>query len=567
MLAADSSHPLVGRHQERQILADFIAMPESRVLVVSGPAGIGKSSLVEAALADADVDLTRVRYTPSDEPFRTALDLIHGFGLQRFSRRHGDGAVRLFRSLVLPDDGREVDCGTVVDRLSAVIGTVGRGVRQRSVIVHENFHLSDPATVDLCCEVLRRADLWPWLHIVITDSAVAERLSLHPTVELGGLDHQSCRTLVAEVTGAPVASAVADRLRRLSNGNPTLLRSLALEQRPDALAGAEPLSVDLAPTGEAARWVADRTDGLASPDLALLAALADHRRIPPQVVAALGPDAGAAASRLERRGLLRCDGTGWLVLEPLVAEWAGLHANPVDREGWHRRAAEAYDSAGDPAAALGHRSRLPDEPAETYQRLTVVGLRQLAEGDCDAAGRLLDAALRDSPSGATAELHALRARARLEQGFVAAALADTDAGLVHCSHRRTELWLRVTELEARCLRGEYDPSPLIADRLPGRYAMPAGEYDWLLLQAAHLNATLGALSEASAILDRVDLDADASPSLRRVRDVVAALIAVRVGGAGTASEGRTAPRRVAGRLSAGAVGAGRRHGRRPARRR
>jgi hypothetical protein len=535
MLAADSSHHLVGRHQERQILADFIAAPEGRVLVVSGPAGIGKSSLVEAVLAEADVEITRVRYTPSDEPYRTALDLIHGFGPQRFTKRDGNGAVRRFRSLVLPDDGRAVDCGTVVDRLSALIGTVSRGVRRRSVVVHENFHLSDPATIDLCCETLRRADLWPWLHIVITDSSLAERLSRHPTVELGGLDHQSCRSLVADVTGMPVASSVADGLRRLSNGNPTLLRSLALEQSPDQLAGAAPLSPELSPTGEAARWVAERADGLAPADLALLASLADHRRIPSQVVVALGPDAGSAAGRLEQRGLLRRDPTGWIVLEPLVAAWAGTQVGPAEREAWHRRAAEAYDNADHPAAALGHRSRLPDEPAETYQRLTAVALRQLAEGDCDAAARLLDAALHGSPSGSTAELHALRARARLEQGFVAAALADADAGLASCSHRRTELWLRVTDLEARCLRGEYDPSPLAADRLPGRYATPAGEYDWLLLQAAQLNATLGALTEASAILDLVDLDSDAPPTLRRVRDVVAALIAVRLGDSGTAS--------------------------------
>lgn len=535
MLAADSSHHLVGRHQERQILADFIAAPEARVLVVSGPAGIGKSALVEAALADAGVEVTRVRYTPSDEPFRTALDLIHGFGLERFARSDGDGAIRLFRSLVLPEDGGPVDCGAVVDRLSALIGAAGRGVRQRSVIVHENFNLSDPATIDLCCETLRRADLWPWLHIVVTESSLAERLSRHPTVELGGLDHQSCRALVADIADAPVASSVADRLRRLSNGNPTLLRSLALEQGSDQLAGAAPLSIELCPTGEAARWAADRTEGVTSSDLALLAALADHRRIPAAVVAALGPDADLAASRLEQRGLLRCDPTGWLVLEPLVAEWAGAHADPAARADWHRRAAEAFHRAGDATAALSHRARLPDERPETYQRLSADALQLLADGESDAASRLLDAALERPPSGSAAELHALRARARLEQGFVEAALADTEAGLAQCSHRRTELWLRVTDLEARCLRAEYDPCPLPADRLPGRYATPVGEYDWLLLQVAHLNATLGEPAEASAILDLVDLDAEAAPTLRRVRDVVAASIAVRLGDADTAS--------------------------------
>ncbi|WP_152365573.1 ATP-binding protein [Microlunatus speluncae] len=538
MLAADTSqHHLVGRRQERQILADFIGTPEARVLVVSGPAGIGKSSLVEAALVDAEVelDVTRIRYTPSDEPFRTALDLIHGLGLRRFARGGGDAALRLFRSLVLPEDGSEADCGRVVDRLSGLISKIGRGVRRRSVIVHENFHLSDPATVELCCEVLRRADLWPWLHLVVVDSTLAERLSRHPTIELGGLDHQSCRALVAETTGAPVAAAVADQLRRLSNGNPTLLRSLAVQQTPDRLAGAAPLSVDLGATGEATRWVADRTAGLAPSELALLAVLADHRRIPAEVVAELGPDAAAAAARLAHHGLLRSDGTGWLVLEPLVAHWAETQARPAERERWHRRTGEAFGRTGDRAAVLGHRSRLPDEPAETFQRLAAVGRRLLADGESEAATRLLDVGLQRPPAGSVAELSALRARARLEQGFVEAALADTDTGLAHAVDPHTELALRVTELEARSLSGEHDPSPLTPDRLPGRFGSPAGEYDWLLLRAAHLNVALGALTEATAILDRVEAAADAPPALRRVRDVVAALIAVRAGGAGTAS--------------------------------
>ncbi len=536
MLAADSSqHHLIGRRQERQILADFIGTPEARVLVVSGPAGIGKSSLVEAAVAEADVEVTRIRYTPSDEPFRTALDLIHGLGLKRFARRDGDGALRLFRTLILPEDGSGVDCGRVVDRLSGLISTIGRGVRRRSVIVHENFHLSDPATVELCCEVLRRADLWPWQHLVVVDSTLADRLSRHPTIELGGLDHQSCRSLVAETTGAPVASAVADQLRRLSNGNPTLLRSLAVQQTPDRLAGAAPLSVDLGAAGEAARWAAERTAGLAPSELALLAVLADHRRVPAEVVAELGSDAAAAAGQLAHRGLLRTDGTGWLVVEPLVAQWAETQARPVERDRWHRRTGEAFRCTGDPAAVLCHRSRLPDEPAETYQRIAAVGRRLLDQGECDAATRLLDVGLQRPPAGSAAELSALRARARLEQGFVEAALADTDAGLAQVVDPRTELWLRITELEARSLAGEHDPSPLTLNRLPGRFGAPAGEYDWLLLRAAHLNLGLGAVAEATAILGRVDLAADTPAALRRVRDVVAALIAVRTGGAGTAS--------------------------------
>ncbi|NYE72707.1 tetratricopeptide (TPR) repeat protein [Microlunatus parietis] len=500
-----------------QILTDLLDDPSPSVLVVSGPHGIGKSTLVDAVLAEfARTPVIKLRYTPGREPFRTALDLIHGRAGLPFLDELAD-------QLAAPaDDDLAARIGRIVDRLADRLAEC-RDLIRPAVIVHEDVELCDPASLELCAEFLRRATLWPWSHVVVVDSAAAGRLARHPTVQLTGLDPAATAALLRETVEVPVATGVADRLARACHGNPGLLRHHARRLTPDQLAGAAPLPRRFDPPAEFVARTLDLVHDLAPGELIPLAAFDDHERIPAQVLDRLA-DAPEAVARLCRRGLIRAERDHWRPAEPVLPPAAMARLSGAERDLLHRRAEAGFAAIGDEPAALLHRCRLGPLPPETADRLIMLAVARYGRGDLDRAARLLARALDQPRCAESPGFRALRARVLLEQGYARAALAEAAAGLRAGPDPRSELWLRVTGLAAAVLAGVDEPTFLTADDIPPRYAEPAEEHAWLALHAAHLLALTGATREARLVLGRADVPPTATAELAALRRIVAELI-------------------------------------------
>lgn len=260
---------LVGREHEMAVLAearDRVRAGQGTLVEISGPAGIGKSRLV-AELAESTVDLPvlavhceeygrSVTFGVARRLLRSVLDIDSDASPSEAASRLRQLVVRLAPDLepwlplvgeLLGADLEETPQTLAIDpkyrreRINwAVTELTGRLLDWPAVILIEDTHWMDPASVELSAYVLRRAVDRPWL-ICITRRPTEQGLWLTedtPGVRLqvGPLDAEAARDLV---TGATTESPILpDEIAKVvgrAAGNPFFLLGLAGQRADDEL--------------------------------------------------------------------------------------------------------------------------------------------------------------------------------------------------------------------------------------------------------------------------------------------------------------------------------------------
>lgn len=444
---------LIGRGAEKQVLGDLLDSVRegaSRTLVLRGEPGVGKSALLDHAVAKAkDMQVVRILAVESEShlgfaaahqllmPFLPALDRLPEPQRQALSVAFGlvsgppaDPFLVGLAALTLLSDAAEV----------------------RPVLcVVDDTHWLDQESADLLRFVARRllADRVGML-FAVRDVAGIDPQRL-PELVVHGLPDQAAYALLKASIAQPIDPAVAAHLVTQTGGNPLAVVEAARELTPDQLSGAVPLTEPLAVGPRLEESFLRRVREL-PPDtraLLLLAAAGSPGHAEPlwRAAAELGiPESAATAA--EAAGLM----TFWPEVQfvhPLVrsavyhaataAQRRAVHRalataselDPVSRA-WHLAAATvrpdesiaaAVESAADETRSRGgyaatallleRAAQLTPDPERRAERELAAAQAHLLAGTVDRADALLDRAspdLRNPRSGA----EAIRLRGRVE---------------------------------------------------------------------------------------------------------------------------------------------------------
>lgn len=237
---------------------DAVVSGTSRVLLICGEAGIGKSRLIaELEQMAATRGVVRVcgqcHREGSSDPLAPLLDLLRGQrqpGIQTDSRWAGNRDEQQLRKRELFERIDGALERLVVERARPLAGGTA------AVLALEDVHWSDEATLDWILHAFRRSSrplllalTWrpdergPKLGEVLGG---LERTRVCTELRLGRLSRQDVSAMVAAIHGSEPRSAWVDALFRLTDGNPLFVEEL-LRTEPRLLEG---VAASRAPLGE-----------------------------------------------------------------------------------------------------------------------------------------------------------------------------------------------------------------------------------------------------------------------------------------------------------------------------
>jgi DNA-binding CsgD family transcriptional regulator len=424
---------LFGRTVELEILGRLIAdvrSGQSAVLVVRGEPGIGKTELLRHLIAEASgFVVIRVVGVESEmelpfaglhqlcapmlgrlgslaEPQRRALSVAFGLA-------SGDSPDRFMVALaalsLMAETSEErpmlcvVDDAQWLDQASAqVLGFVGRRLLAESIALVFAVRTPGPG------------------------APAPDHLAGLPELQLGGLDEQSARALLATVISGPLDESVRARILEETRGHPMALLELYRGRSADLAGGfALPDAGDL-PRRIEDQYAARLGELPAEVQRLVLLAAADPVGDPALILRAarvLGLDTGtvnlaAAADLVEFGANVR-------FLHPLVRSAAYRAAGADDRRAVHEALAAVTDPLADPDRRAWHRAHAtagPDEPVA--EELINSASRALRRGGVAAAAAFWERAVALTPDPGERAARALTAaRAKYAAGDFEAAQA------------------------------------------------------------------------------------------------------------------------------------------------
>jgi DNA-binding winged helix-turn-helix (wHTH) protein len=308
------------------------------VVCISGAAGLGKTTLVRRATEDAGADVAVLLASCEDLSTPRALGP--------------------FRDMLLPSGGLLVDevgpgfdAGAVLTRLRDVVRADGP-----PVIVVEDVHWADDATVDLLRLLVRQAPALPALVVLsYRDEDIGPG---HPMRRLLG----SLRSPVAHLRLQPLSTSAvalmttgtrlaADEVHTVTGGNPFFVSEVV----------ANPGTAVPASVRDAVLARLDQTSAAARHGLQVLSVI--PARAERWLAEALLPDADDVLHEAERRGLLAGDATSVWFRHELARRVIDADLTAAERTAHHRGAAHVLATRrADPARVLHHAAlgALPD---------------------------------------------------------------------------------------------------------------------------------------------------------------------------------------------------------------
>lgn len=498
--------PLLERERELESVAallDSAATGDGRVVLLSGPAGIGKSSLLEAIAADAAERGFTVARSRGDEP-GSELDwgavrelfehVVHDADPDRREQLLSGGAA-MARPILAPDaPGSGAAIGGDGD---AALGSALHGLywlcvdvaeRAPLALIVDDVQWTDVASRRFLAYLARRVDDLPVLLALAArddgddqDPTMAALADAAEVVRPQPLSADAVAVLLEAMLDQPAQADFAAACHRTSGGNPFLLHELARELRRE---GVEPRAENTA------RIEGLRPGTVRRAFLLRLLQLPEAARTVAEVVAVLGDDAtpdivaalaeldlaqaSAAADALIAAQILAA-AVPLRFAHPIVRGVMAEEISPLRRALLQRRAAaELIDRGREEEAArhlLGADPRADADVVAILRRQAGQALRRGAPG---AAVAYLGRALREPP-------------APDQVGAVLIELADAEAAAGDVA--------AVGHLEQAL---ELDPDP--DDRAA------------LLLRLGSLLCRVGRIVEGSDVLERALADADGLPA-------------------------------------------------------
>jgi DNA-binding NarL/FixJ family response regulator len=405
-------------------LVEAVVDGAPRLVVVEGPAGAGKSAILNVLGVRAGERGMRVlRATGLDleraYPFGVVRQLFEPalYGLGEGARREVfAGSAALAERLLSGGDSRS---GVRLDHQEFALlhsfywALVGLSDLGPVALVVDDAQWADSLSLRFLAFVVKRSDGLPLLVALgCRDVAAAERSEALAAVLSGPgsvirpapLSGAAIRVLLAGAVGREFDDAVVDEAERLTEGNPLYVRELAdwlsaagegAADPLEAIRGAAPAAV-----GRRVQATLARLDPAAQA-LAGAAAILGNA-VPLQraaLLAGVAPGrASACADVLARAGILGVGEPLWF-RHPLVLEAVLESIEPRMRAREHGRAAKLLIAAGEPPqrVAVHLLESDPAGDAEVVKTLRVAAERAVAEGAPELAIRALRRALREPP--------------------------------------------------------------------------------------------------------------------------------------------------------------------------
>jgi DNA-binding CsgD family transcriptional regulator len=389
---------LRGRRSERAVLdrlADAVRGGQSRVLVLYGEPGVGKTMLLDYLAGRA-----------------TGCQVVRAAGVQSemelaFAGLHQLCAPMLDRLDRLPEPQQEAlqtafgrSAGPVPDRFLvslAVLSLLSEVAGERPLVcVIDDQQWLDRASAQAFGFVARRLGADP-VGLVFGTRVPGPELAGVPELPVAGLRDDDARALLRSVLPGPLDTRVRDQIVAEAGGNPLALLELPRGLAAGQLAGGFGLPGAVSVAGRIEESFRRQLDAL--PQVTrrlLLLAAADPSGDPALAWRAAGQlgipfQAGAAAAEAG----LAVFGTRVRFRHPLLRSAAYRSATAEDRQAVHLALAEATDPLADPDRRAWHRAQAapgPDE--EVAAELERSAGRALSRGGLAAAAAFLERAVR-----------------------------------------------------------------------------------------------------------------------------------------------------------------------------
>jgi DNA-binding CsgD family transcriptional regulator len=517
---------LRGRRNERAALDGLLAgarAGRSGVLVLRGEAGIGKTALLDYAVAAASDAYRVVRATGVESerelPF-AALQQLCAPMLDRLDRLPAPQRHALRSTFGL-------GTGPAPDRLLiglAVLSLLSEVAEDRPLLcVVDDAQWLDHASALAVAFVARRLLAEPIVILVAARERPGAFAGL-PEIAINGLHDAAARELLGSVIPERLDERVVDQLVAETHGNPLALLELPRGLSPAQLAGGFAVPAALSLPARIEERFGQRFEALpaATRQLVLVAAAesSGDQSLLWRAAGRLGIPSHALEPA-ESAGLLEL-GVKIRFRHPLVRSAVHRAATPQERRAAHRALAQATDRDADPDRRAWHRAEASVGPDEgVAAELEQAAGRAQARGGLSAAAAFLERAAAltlDPPRRARRMLAA--ARAKYEAGALddaVALLAEAEGGtldnleLVRADLLRAQIMYAVK-------RGSDAPALLLdaARRLQGAEPDLARATLLEALEAARfagpLGSTVGVAEVSEAALARPLLERPLSPA-------------------------------------------------------
>jgi DNA-binding CsgD family transcriptional regulator len=420
---------LLDRVGEREVLARLVAgvrAGQSRVLVLRGEAGVGKTALLNYLSAAAE-GCRVARAAGVESEMELAFAGLHALCAPMLARLgHLPGPQRDALSTALGVSG-----GPPPDRFLvglAVLSLLADAAEEQPLvcIVDDAQWLDQVSAQTLAFAARRLLAERVGLVFALRESGDQHVLDGLPELVIEGLGADEARLLLGTTMRGPVDERVQARILGEAGGNPLALLELPRELTPTAIAGGFGLPVQLPLTSRIEQGFVRRLQALPAETrrVLLLAAAEPIGDVPLLWRAAellgIGPDAAGPA---QAAGLIEI-GVRVRFRHPLVRRAAYRAASVPERREVHRALADATDPRFDPARRAWHRARAADRPDEAVAgELELSAGRAQARGGMAAAAAFLEHATALTPDAALRGMRALAAaEAMLRAGAFDAAL-------------------------------------------------------------------------------------------------------------------------------------------------